>query len=73
MNELAETPDVKELVALARRFVERRLYDEAAELFGVAVRLDPRDLGVRLSLARVRRLQKGSGRSKPSSRRSDGG
>ena len=62
MSDFADTPDVQELVALARRFVERRLYDEAAELFGVALRLDPRNLGVRLSLARVRRLQKNSGR-----------
>ncbi len=58
-----EVPDVKELVALARRFAERKLYDEAAELFQVALRLDPRNLGTRLALARVRRLQKAQGRS----------
>lgn len=57
-----EPPDVKELVALARRFVERKLYEEASELFGVALRLEPRNLGTRLALARVRRLQKGQGR-----------
>lgn len=62
MSEVSETPDVKELTELARRFVERKLFDEAAELFGVALRLDPRNLGIRLSLARIRRLQKSNGR-----------
>ena len=32
---VSEPPDVKELVALARRFAERKLYDEAAERAGV--------------------------------------
>ena len=50
-------------VALARRFAERKLYDEAAELFGVALRVEPRNLGTRLALARVRRLQKAQGRA----------
>jgi CRP/FNR family cyclic AMP-dependent transcriptional regulator len=59
---VSEPPDVKELVALARRFAERKLYEEAAELFGVALRLEPRNLGTRLALARVRRLQKGQTR-----------
>jgi len=60
---VSEPPDVKELVALARRFAERKLYDEAAELFGVALRLEPRNLGTRLALARIRRLQKSQGRT----------
>jgi len=59
---VSEPPDVKELVTLARRFAERKLYEEAAELFGVALRLEPRNLGTRLALARIRRLQKGLGR-----------
>ena len=59
---VSEPPDVKELVALARRFAERKLYEEAAELFGVALRLEPRNLGTRLALARIRRLQKAQGR-----------
>lgn len=59
---VSEPPDVKELAALARRFAERKLYDEAAELFGVALRLEPRNLGTRLALARLRRLQKAQGR-----------
>ncbi len=59
---VSEPPDVKELVALARRFAERKLYEEAAELFGVALRLEPRNLGTRLALARIRRLQKLQGR-----------
>lgn len=60
---VSEPPDVRELVALARRFAERKLYEEAAELFVVALRLEPRNLGTRLALARVRRLQKGQGRA----------
>jgi CRP/FNR family transcriptional regulator, cyclic AMP receptor protein len=60
---VSEPPDVKELVALARRFAERKLYDEAAELFGVALRVEPRNLGTRLALARIRRLQKAQGRA----------
>ncbi len=60
---VSEPPDVKELVALARRFAERKLYDEAAELFGVALRVEPRNLGTRLALARIRRLQKAQGRT----------
>ena len=59
---VSEPPDVKELVALARRFAERKLFEEAAELFGVALRLEPRKLGTRLALARIRRLQKAQGR-----------
>jgi CRP/FNR family transcriptional regulator, cyclic AMP receptor protein len=54
----AASPDLEELIALARRFADRKLYDEALELFQLALRLDPRNLGIRLSLARLRKLQK---------------
>jgi len=60
---VSEPPDVKELLALARRFAQRKLYEEAAELFAVALRLEPRNLGTRLALARIRRMQKGQGRA----------
>lgn len=51
-------PDVAALVELARRFADRKLFDEALELFQVALRLDPRNLGIRLALARLRNLQR---------------
>ena len=54
----AATPDLEELIALARRFADRKLFDEAIELFQLALRLDPKNLGIRLSLARLRKLQK---------------
>ena len=50
--------DLEEISDLARRFAERQMYDEAAGLFGLALRLDPKNLGLRLALAQVRRLQK---------------
>jgi len=54
----AASPDLEELIALARRFADRKLFDEALELFQLALRLDPKNLGIRLSLARLRKLQK---------------
>jgi CRP-like cAMP-binding protein/cytochrome c-type biogenesis protein CcmH/NrfG len=51
-------PDVAALVELARRFADRKLFDEALELFQVALRLDPKNLGIRLALARLRNLQR---------------
>src|SRR3990172_1305155 len=50
--------DLDELVSLARRFADRRLYDEAGELFLLALKLDPKNLGLQLALAQVRKLQK---------------
>lgn len=50
------SPDLEELIALARRFADRKLFDEALELFQLALRLDPKNLGIRLALARLRRL-----------------
>lgn len=52
------SPDLAELIDLARRFADRKLYDEALDLFQLALRLDPKDLGLRLSIARLRKLQK---------------
>ncbi len=73
----AASPDLEELIALARRFADRKLYDEALELFQLALRLDPKNLGIRLALARLRKLQKlqtrrrrgqGPGRGRPATR-----
>jgi len=53
--------DLDELSALARRFAEREMYEEAAELYLIALRLDPKNLGVKLGLAEVRKLQRQKG------------
>jgi CRP/FNR family cyclic AMP-dependent transcriptional regulator len=50
--------ELEELTTLAKRFSDQRMYDEAAELFHLASRLDPKNLGLKLSLAQVRKLQK---------------
>ncbi len=52
------SPDLDELVTLARRFADRKRYDEAIDLFQLALRLEPRDLGLRLAVARLRKLKK---------------
>src|SRR5215813_9818676 len=53
--------DLDELAGLARRFAEREMHDEAAELYLLALRLDPTNLGVKLGLAEVRKLQRRKG------------
>ena len=58
MADPTAAPDTQELVALARRFADLKRYDEALELFQVALRLDPRDLGIRLAVARLRKLRR---------------
>ena len=50
------SPDLDELVTLARRFADRKRYDEAIDLFQLALRLEPQDLGLRLAVARLRKL-----------------
>ena len=57
------SPDLEELVALARRFADRKRYDEAIELFQLALRLEPQDLGLRLAIARLRKLKRAQNRS----------
>ncbi|HVS02216.1 MAG TPA: cyclic nucleotide-binding domain-containing protein, partial [Thermoanaerobaculia bacterium] len=64
---MSETPsppfELQELAALAKRFVEARRLDEAVLLFELALRLDPRNMGIQLSLAQLKRQrhQPGSG------------
>lgn len=53
--------DVEDLVALAKRFVGEERFDEAADLLLVALRIDPRNLSVKLALAEVRKLQQQHG------------
>lgn len=50
--------DVERLVALARSFADGERFDEAAELYLLALRLDPRNVGVKLGLAEVRKRRR---------------
>ncbi len=52
--------DVDRLVALAQRFAERESLEAAADLYLLALRLDPKNVGVKLGLAEVRKLQRQS-------------
>jgi CRP/FNR family transcriptional regulator, cyclic AMP receptor protein len=61
--------DVAELTDLARRFAERGRYDEAADLFLLALRLEPKSLSVKLGLAEIRKLQQQQTGSPPRSLR----
>jgi len=63
LTDEAPRPDIQELVDLARRFADAKRYDEALELFQVAQRLEPRDLGIRLAVARLRKLRRAATRS----------
>ena len=49
--------EVQELTDLARRFSEGGRNEEAADLLLLALRLDPKNLSVKLGLAEVRKLQ----------------
>lgn len=60
---IAGSPDLNELVQLARRFADRKRYDEAIELFQLALRLEPQDLGLRLAVARLRKLKRAQNRT----------
>jgi CRP-like cAMP-binding protein/cytochrome c-type biogenesis protein CcmH/NrfG len=59
--------EVDALLELAKRLSDRGRYEDAAELFLLALRLDPKSLSVKLGLAEVRKLQRqqrgGSSRS----------
>lgn len=50
--------DIDQLVTLARQLVDRDLLDEATELFQLAQRLEPENLGIKLSLAQLRNRQR---------------
>lgn len=56
---MTKTPiDIDELTALAKRFAERRMFDEASELFQLALRFEPGNMGLQLNLAQIRQQQK---------------
>ena len=55
--------DLESLVSLAKGFADRDLFDEAIDLFEMALRFEPDNLGLKLSLAQVKyqqRRQRGS-------------
>src|SRR3954451_5197520 len=58
MSDPLSSQELAELTELARRFSQREMYEEAADLFLLALRLDPKNLGVKLGLAEVRKLQR---------------
>ncbi|MFL6263178.1 MAG: cyclic nucleotide-binding domain-containing protein [Thermoanaerobaculia bacterium] len=49
--------EVQELTDLAHRFSESGRYEEAADILLLALRLDPKNLSVKLGLAEIRKLQ----------------
>lgn len=56
MGKRPHLPDeLDALIRLAKRLAGRRRYGEAAELFRMALRLDPENLGAKLALAEVRK------------------
>ena len=50
--------DLEEITALAKRFVDGKLFDEAIQLYEMALRFDPKNMGIQLSLAQARRLRR---------------
>ncbi|MFL6197602.1 MAG: cyclic nucleotide-binding domain-containing protein [Thermoanaerobaculia bacterium] len=53
--------DVEELIRLAGRFQERGQHEQASDLLLLALRLDPRNLSVKLALAEARTRQREPG------------
>ena len=52
--------DLELITALARRFADRDLFDEADELFQLALRFAPNNMGIQLNLAEVRKHRRQS-------------
>lgn len=53
----SSSQEVRELTDLARRFSEAGRYEEAADLLLLALRVEPKNLSVKLALAEIRKLQ----------------
>src|ERR1044071_9157542 len=49
--------DADDLVALARRYADQGMYDEAIHLYEMAEKLKPGSVAVRINLARARDLK----------------
>ena len=58
MSSVQPPDDLKSLTALAKSFSDRGMFDEAIDLFQLALRFDPDNLGLKLSLAQVRHQQR---------------
>ncbi len=52
--------DLELLTSLAKRFADRELYDEADDLFQLALRFEPSNMGIQLNLAEVRKHRRAS-------------
>lgn len=52
--------DLELLTSLARRFADRDMYDEADDLFQLALRFAPNNMGIQLNLAEVRKHRRAS-------------
>ncbi len=50
--------DLELLTSLAKRFADRDMFGEAQELFQLALRFEPANLGIKLNLAQVRNQRK---------------
>ena len=50
--------DIDSLIELAKGFADRGMFDEAIDLFEMALRFDPDNLGIKLSLAQVQFKQR---------------
>lgn len=52
--------DLELLTSLAKRFADRDMFDEADELFQLALRFAPNNMGIQLNLAEVRKHRRAS-------------
>jgi CRP-like cAMP-binding protein len=50
--------DLEGITALAKRFIDGKLFDEAIQLYEMALRFDPKNMGIQLSLAQAKRLRR---------------
>ena len=55
---MAIAVDADDLIALARRYADQEMFDEAIHLYEMAEKLKPGSISVRINLARVRDLKK---------------
>jgi CRP/FNR family cyclic AMP-dependent transcriptional regulator len=53
-----EPVDLEEITVLAKRFIDGKLFDEAIQLYEMALRFDPKNMGIQLSLAQAKRLRR---------------
>ena len=50
--------ELEDITALARRFIDSKRFDEAIQLYEMALRFEPRNMGIQLSLAQAKRLRR---------------